>query len=618
VDGRDEPGHDGEGSLNGQACAYPSAHSPGASPQAAGRGAPTPARAWLRALETTARATRDPRRILPRAVAEWALRYGDAIALLGTRETFSFRALEARMNQYSRWALGAGVAKGETTALLMGNRPEYFAIWLGLTQVGAIVALVSPDLPGPALAHALQVAEARRVIVDAKGAEAIEGIGRPVELWTHGFELGEGRRLDLIVANLSGEPLAREERREVGLADRALRIFTSGTTGLPKAAEVSHRRIVGWTHWFAGLADLTAADRLYDCLPMHHSVGGVVAIGAPLVNGGSVAIAERFSARRFWDDVERWDCTAFQYIGELCRYLVAAPPRPADKAHKLRLAIGNGLTREVWRGFLDRFGPLRMLEFYASTEGNVWLYNVEGRIGSIGRVPPYLAAREPIALARFDADAAAPARGADGFCERCTEGEIGEALGRIGADPAARFEGYSQQAETAKKILRDVFEPGDAWMRTGDLMRRDAEGFYAFVDRIGDTFRWKGENVATLEVASALAACPGVGEAIVYGVAVPGADGRAGMALLRPHGPLDLAAVARALEVLPRYARPLFLRLTRTIETTETFKPKRRAYVEQGFDPARIDDRLFVLDGDSYVPLDADRYEAIENGTMRF
>jgi fatty-acyl-CoA synthase len=582
------------------------------------RGGATPARAWLRALETTARATRDPQRILPRAVAEWALLYGDATALISDRETFSFRALEARMNQYSRWALGAGVAKGETVALLMGNRPEYFAIWLGLTQVGAIVALVSADLPVPALAHALKVAEARRVIVDAKGADAIAGIGRPIELWTHGFELEEGRRLDTIVATLSGEPLAPEARREVGLADRALRIFTSGTTGLPKAAEVSHRRIVGWTHWFAGLADLNSADRLYDCLPMHHSVGGVVAIGAPLVNGGSVAIAERFSARRFWDDVERWDCTAFQYIGELCRYLVAAPPSPTYRAHKLRLAIGNGLSGEVWRGFLDRFGPLRMLEFYASTEGNVWLYNVEGKIGSIGRVPPYLAAREPIALVHFDADSAAPSRGADGFCERCTEGEIGEALGRIGAGPSASFEGYSQEAETAQKILRDVFEPGDAWMRTGDLMRRDAEGFYAFVDRIGDTFRWKGENVATLEVASALTMCPGVAEAIVYGVAVPGADGRAGMALLRPHGSLDLAAVADALEVLPRYARPLFLRLAETVEATETFKPKRRAYVEQGFDPAGIDDPLFVLDGDSYVPLDADCYRAIQNGTVRF
>jgi fatty-acyl-CoA synthase len=352
---------------------------------------------------------------------------------------------------------------------------------------------------------------------------------------------------------------------------------------------------------------------------MHHSVGGVVAIGAPLVVGGSVAIAERFSAHRFWDDVARWDCTGFQYIGELCRYLVGAPSRPHERPHRLRTAIGNGLSQEVWRAFLDRFGPLRILEFYASTEGNVWLYNVEGRIGSIGRVPPHLALRDPIALVRFDYDSQMPARSAGGFCERCADGEIGEALGRIGEDPGARFEGYSQGDETEKKILRDVFEAGDAWMRTGDLMRRDADGFYAFVDRIGDTFRWKGENVAALEVAMVLRACPGVVDAIVYGAAVPGADGRAGMALLKTDGRLDLDALARRLEILPPYARPLFLRLAREIESTETFKPKRRVYVEQGFDPARVADPLYVFDGErnAYVPLDAERHIAIQSGAVR-
>ena len=328
---------------------------------------------------------------------------------------------------------------------------------------------------------------------------------------------------------------------------------------------------------------------------MHHSVGGVVAISAPLIFGGSVAIAERFSARGFWDDVARWECTAFQYIGELCRYLIAAPSRPEEKVHRLRLAIGNGLSEEVWRAVLDRFGPLRVLEFYASTEGNVWLYNVEGKIGSIGRIPPYLALRDPIALARFDHNSQMPARGADGFCTRCAEGEIGEALGRIGEDPTARFEGYSEAVETEKKILRDVFKAGDAWMRTGDLMRRDADGFYTFVDRIGDTFRWKGENVATSEVAGVLRSCPGVAEAIVYGVSVPGADGRAGMALLKIDGQFELDALVRRLETLPPYARPLFLRLAQQIEATETFKPKRRVYVEQGFDPERVEDRFTFL-----------------------
>jgi fatty-acyl-CoA synthase len=586
-------------------------------------GATTPARAWRRALETTAQATRDPERILSRAVTEWASKYGDAMALVSDRERLSFRALAARMNQYSRWALNVGVTSGETVALVMGNRPEYFAAWLGLTQVGAIVALVGHDIRAPALAHALKISGARRVIAAAECADlcadAIASLDQVIEKWIHGDGQSNARRIDLAVLALSGEPLAECERRSITLADRALRIFTSGTTGLPKAAEVSHRRLIVWSHWFAGLAGLTAADRLYNCLPMHHSVGGVVAIGAPLVFGGSVAIAERFSTRVFWDDVVRWECTGFQYIGELCRYLVAASDRPEEKTHRLRLAIGNGLSEEVWRAFLNRFGPLRIIEFYASTEGNVWLYNVEGRIGSIGRVPPYLAHADRIALARFDYNSQMPWRGADGFCARSAAGEIGEALGRIGDDPAHRFEGYSEAIETEKKILRDVFETGDAWMRTGDLMRRDADGFHNFVDRIGDTFRWKGENVATLEVEEVLRACPGVREAIVYGVSVPGADGRAGMALVKIDGEFDLDALARRLETLPRYARPLFLRLAREIETTGTFKPKRRVYVDEGFDPDRVEDPLFVLERERqvYVPLDANRHEAIRNGTMR-
>ena len=583
----------------------------------------SPAQAWARALEITAQATRDPARILPRAVAEWADKYGDALALVSDRERLSFRALEARMNQYSRWALGTGVARGETVALMMGNRPEYFAIWLGLIQVGAIAALISPSLPASSLRHALRVAGVRRVIAEAAYAdvcaETVSSLGG-VELWIHGSDPGYARRIDLEISMLNGAPLGERERPLVTLADRALRIFTSGTTGFSKAAEVSHRKVILWTHWFAGLAGMTGEDRLYNCLPMHHSVGGVVAIGAPLVFGGSVAIAERFSARGFWYDIARWNCTAFQYIGELCRYLVAAPPHPEERSNRLRLAIGNGLSAEVWRSLLDRLGPVRILEFYASTEGNVWLYNVEGKIGSIGRAPPYLALRDPIALARFDPDSQMPARGAGRFCERCADGEIGEALGRIDEDPRARFEGYSESAETEKKILRDVFNLGDAWMRTGDLMRRDADGFYTFVDRIGDTFRWKGENVATLEVSSVIQACRGVKEAIVYGVAVPGADGRAGMALMKIDGEFDFDAFIGRLEALPRYAWPLFLRIAAgEIETTETFKPKRPVYIAQGFDPACIEDPLYVLDNErrAYVPLNAGRYDAIRKGVLR-
>ncbi len=398
------------------------------------------------------------------------------------------------------------------------------------------------------------------------------------------------------------------------LDHRALRIFTSGTSGLPKAAEVSHRKLVTWTHWFAELAGLKPSDRLYNCLPMHHSVGGVVAVGAPLVKGGSVAIGKRFSTQNFWRDVARWECSAIQYIGELCRYLVAAPVDPADKSHGVRIAIGNGLSADVWGPFLDRFGPLRIMEFYASTEGNVWLYNVEAKIGSIGRVPPFLAVRDTLALARFDYDLQAPVRGENGFCERCADGEIGEALGRIDGRPGTRFDGYSEDLETERKILRDVFKTGDAWMRTGDLMSRDANGFYTFVDRIGDTYRWKGENVSTKSVEAVLNGCQGVRNAVAFGVAVAGADGRAGMALLKIDRDFDLDGFPERVKALPRHARPLFLRVVSDLEITETFKLKRRSYLNQGFDPARIDDPLYVFDAKlgRYVTLDAEYYAAIQ------
>ncbi len=369
----------------------------------------------------------------------------------------------------------------------------------------------------------------------------------------------------------SAEPLADAERRAVTIADPALLIYTSGTTGLPKAAYVSHRRVLEWSFWFAGLMDIGPDDRMYDCLPLYHSVGGVVATGALLVRGGSVLIRDKFSAQRFWDDVADGGCTLVQYIGELCRYLVNAPQHPKERAHRLRLACGNGLQADIWEKFQHRFAIPRILEFYAATEGNFSLYNVEGKVGAIGRVPSFLAHRFPLRLVRFDAVAAAPVRDARGFCIRCATNEIGEAIGKIhdGASHGGTFDGYTDAAESERKILRNVFEPGDAWYRTGDLMRRDAGGFFYFVDRIGDTFRWKGENVSTSEVAAAITAFPGIVEATVYGVAIPGSEGKAGMAAIVCDGPLDFAAFrAHLARRLPAYARPLFVRVMDKIAVT--------------------------------------------------
>jgi fatty-acyl-CoA synthase len=343
-----------------------------------------------------------------------------------------------------------------------------------------------------------------------------------------------------------------------------------------------------------------------------------------LVRGGSVLIREKFSAREFWTEITDWDCTLFQYIGELCRYLVNAPVHPRERRHRLRLCCGNGLRGDIWEKFQARFEIPRIVEFYAATEANVSLYNVEGKVGAIGRVPSFLAHRFPLALVQFDTVAGAPARDADGHCIRSATGETGEAIGRIrdgSSQPGGEFEGYTSAAETERKILRDVFEPGDAWYRTGDLMCKDAAGFYTFVDRIGDTFRWKGENVATSEVAAALMAFPGIAEATVYGVAVPGTEGSAGMAALVADGEVDFAELRRHLRRrLPSYARPLFLRLKDRIEVTGTFKQNKVALAREGFDLTVVGDPVYFDDlaQQAYVPLDAALYESIDTGKLRF
>jgi fatty-acyl-CoA synthase len=310
----------------------------------------------------------------------------------------------------------------------------------------------------------------------------------------------------------------------------------------------------------------------------------------------------------------------FQYIGELCRYLLLAPPNPCETLHRLRLCCGNGLRGDIWEAFWQRFRIPQILEFYAATEANVSLFNVEGQPGAIGRTPPFIKHLSPLALVKFDVERNVPLRDENGFCVRCAANETGEAIGRISGAAGARFDGYTDDAATQKKILRDVFERGDAWFRTGDLMRRDGGNFYYFVDRIGDTFRWKGENVATSEVAAAIAAFPGVIDANVYGVAIPGAEGRAGMAEIVCRGEIDLSAFRDHLaQHLPRYAHPVVLRLRREIDLTPTFKPLKRGGREESYDPSACPDPLYVNDPDrrAYIPLDQRLYERLREGVWR-
>jgi fatty-acyl-CoA synthase len=582
---------------------------------------------WVRALQATALISGNPQRLLLDVIEERAAKGGDTAALLSAQECFTYRQLDERANAYARWALAQNLAKGEVVGLMMPNRPEYLAIWLGISRVGGVVALINTHLRGDALAHCIDVAAPNQLIAADEYVEACQSVAahlsvRP-KIWTHGVDGAGMARIDHEIAQLSTAPLSEAERRGTTTADRALLIYTSGTTGLPKAANVSHRRLLQWSFWFAGLMNTGPDDRMYDCLPMYHSIGGVVATGALLVNGGSVVIRDKFSAQNFWQDIREWDCTLFQYIGELCRYLVNAPDEPCAPKHRLRLACGNGLSGDVWRRFQQRFDIPRILEFYAATEGNVSLYNVEGKVGAIGRTPSFLAHRFPLALVRFDEASGELARDADGLCIRCRTDEPGEAIGRIGgADQSGgAFEGYTSERDSERKILRNVFKRGDAWYRTGDLMRKDANGFFYFVDRIGDTFRWKGENVAASEVAVALAAFPGIIESTVYGVAIPGTEGAAGMATLVVEGALDFAALRRHLaRRLPGYARPLFLRIKDRIEVTPTFKHKKHELKREGYDPAATQDAIYFDDraARAFVRLDAALYRRIQSGAIRF
>ena len=576
-------------------------------------------RLWLQALEAVSFLERDTPPTFGDVLNDLADRHGERPALLDDRETLSYRELANRANRCAGWAKAEGLAPGAIVALLMGNCADYVAIWAGLSQAGCTVALVNTNLTQGALVHAIRTASASAIIVETALQDRFTAIApemATLRCWRHGDGNGVWPRMDLAAA---AQDDARPQEPPPARDAPALLVYTSGTTGLPKAANVSHARILQWSYWFAGLMGAQPEDRLYDCLPMYHSTGGISAIGAMLVRGGSVYIRPRFSAQRFWPEVAESGATIFQYIGELCRYLLQAPPHPLETRHRLRLCCGNGLRGEVWRAFEARFRIPRILEFYAATEGAVSLYNCEGRPGVIGRVPGFLAHRFPLALVRCDPETARLVRDETGQCIPCATDEVGEALGRLdpgSRSPARRFEGYTDPALSAHKLARDVFGPGDLWYRTGDLMRRDKDGFYYYVDRLGEAFRWKGENVSASEVASVIASCPGIADAVVFGVRIPGHEGRAGMAAISPKRGFSLAMLRCHLqENLPSYARPVFVRLCTAIERTGTFKLAAGRLTADGYRGAGLD-HLWFDDraAQTYVRCTADLLAQIESG----
>lgn len=540
-----------------------------------------------------------------------------ATALKFDERRWTYAEFNAWANRAAAACRSAGVQRGQVVAILMSNRPETLAAIAGVVKLGATAAMLNHNQRGAVLAHSLRLSKPGMLIVGAECADAIasldgeDAIGsRCVKAWD-GADAPAGWR-DWAAA-CDQEPSGNlPVTATILLKEPCFHIFTSGTTGLPKASVMSHYR---WMKGMAGLGQmtlrLTGDDTLYCPLPLYHNNALTVCWGAVLANGAALALSRKFSASRFWDEIRAYEATAFCYIGELCRYLLNQPPSPRDRQHAVRLMVGNGLRPEIWDSFQSRFGIQRIAEFYGASESNLAFVNGFNLSKTAGFCPL------PYAIVAFDADAEAPVRDRKGRMQRVASGGVGLLISEI--SERAPFDGYTDSRANEGKLLRDVFKQGDCWFNTGDLVRDQGFRHIQFVDRVGDTFRWKGENVATTEVEGALNRIAGVEQAVVYGVEVPGCDGRAGMAALSwTPARFDGAGVATRLRAsLPAYAVPLFIRLRREQEVTATFKFRKVDLKREGFDLTKIDEPLYVLDGKGYRKLTPALHAKVLSGALR-
>ena len=557
-------------------------------------------------------------------IEEKAAAHPDRTFLLYRDRRLSYGGLDAEANRVAHAAVEMGLRTGDVVGLLMENRPEFITTWAGMAKLGVVVALLNTSLRGQALRHALATTGARHLVAGSECLEALASIGAEAAAAFAVYVLADpdvdaaGTRtappagaVDLS-ATLARMPAGRPDparRRDLVAGNDLFYMLTSGTTGLPKAARLSHMRYLGVGDCMSAVADYGPDDVIACVLPLFHGAGGMVVVSCALAQGATMFLRRKFSARSFWDDARRQGVTGFQYVGEICRYLLSQPPTSEDRAHRIRIMMGAGMSASVWRQFQERFGVARVLEGWSSTEANTTLINLDNHVGSCGRMP--FKERHNGRLIRYDVETDTHPRDPDGFCIECGPGEVGEFIGMILDLPgsgAGRFEGYTSADETERKILRDVFRAGDKWYRSGDLLYHDADDYYYFVDRIGDTFRWKSENVSTQEVAEALAGFPGLEVANVYGVQVPGAEGRAGMAALalRAGAAFDgRAFYAFTTARLPDYAAPVFIRLVAEADMTSTFKLRKVDLQREGYDLARVRDPLFIRDdaAGAYVPL---------------
>jgi acyl-CoA synthetase (AMP-forming)/AMP-acid ligase II len=576
-------------------------------------------RAIVRGLATNFFWDPNSRENIPLALQRWASeRPGDPFLLFEGRR-WTVGAFDAEVNRHARAWRDLGVESGQVVALILDNRPAFLIHFYALGKLGVVASLINPALRGDALDHAISVCEPTAILV---GDAQLDGLRElPVEqlpvarervfIDYEAAEPGPDEHFASWNGRVSGVvPLALRDPELHALHEVAAYIYTSGTTGLPKPAVVKHHRLRRAGDVFSGLARLTGDDCIYCCLPLYHASGTAIGVPMAIASRSRLALARKFSASRFWSECRDAEATVCLYIGELCRYLYNQPPGPDDRNHSVRCFVGNGLRPDVWDGFCERFGIERVGEFYGATEGNAETANFLNRSGTVGPLLPW-----KMKLAVWDTTRDELVRGPDGLAIVAKPGEPGVLLGKI--DDRNPYSGYTDQRASRGKVLTDVFVRGDAWFNTGDLLSRDRLWHLHFVDRLGDTFRWKGENVSTQEVAEILNKGPGVRESNVYGVEIPGTDGRAGMAAIvvapefSPQRFYDHVAAE-----LPGYAQPRFLRIVESVSTTGTFKHKKVELREQGWDPELIEDPLLLRDpaGNGYVELTPERATAVRSG----
>jgi fatty-acyl-CoA synthase len=534
----------------------------------------------------------------------------------GTEMTYG--EANARVNQYAAVLADRGVTFGSVVGVLATNRPETLLVALAVVKLGAVAGLMNHNQRGAVLDHSFGLLEATVVVVGAEVADALETasvVPAPTILGLpEGDDVTSG--LENFDALADAASTANPDSvQQVVASSTAFYVFTSGTTGMPKASRMSHMR---WLKAGATLGDvnvrLTPEDTLYCCLPLYHNNAVTVSLASVITAGATIAIGRKFSVSRFWDQVRENDATAFCYIGELLRFLLNQPPSPRDTDHRVRVIVGNGLRPEIWDDFQQRFRIPRIGEFYGASEGNLVFFNAFNLKRTAGVCPL------PFAVLAVDPMTELPERGPDGFGRRVKRGEVGLLVTKI--TDRVPFDGYTDATATESKILRDLLKTGDQWFNTGDLVLDQGFKHIAFADRLGDTFRWKGENVATTEVEAALLRHPAVEDAVAFGVEIPNTDGRAGMVALQLRADVEFDGqdLARhVLDTLPSYAVPLFVRLVDEVEQTSTFKSRKVELRNEAYAADQVDDPLYVLGGrdTGYVPHYADYARDVASSAVR-